>query len=373
MICFTWWGLTQYAARAIEAFNKVSKESVCVVATRPQSSPVKGMERILTCPIVWVEENDTDYLPQLPELPRVIFVSNWNLPCWKTLERAVKANGGKTIAMVDTNCVCLSDVGGLRLRWSDVKIWLRQLVQAVRFRVKIRSRFDAFFVVGASGAKLMRLYGVPRGKVFQGLYGADSSLFTNGIPLAERPKKIIYVGQFIERKNVRRLVQAFARLVSRYPDWSLDLYGAGTLASELNQAISQCVLSNFGESGLNNQGICLHPFCQPEQLPSKYQLARIFVLPSFEEHWGVVVHEAALCGCCLALSDRVGAADDFATVENAARFDPQSVVAMTHALEHLMEFDGDELERAQAKSVELAQNFGLHRFVKSATEICSQV
>lgn len=338
MICFTWWGLTQYAARAIEAFNKISTEPVVVVATRPKSSPVEGMERILSCPLVWVEETDADVLSRLPEVPRVVLVSNWNLPCFRSIEEAVRAKRGIVVAMIDT----------------DYKFNLREILRAIRFRLFLRHRFDRFFCVGASGEKLLRLYGVPGDRIFKGLYGADASLFKNGLPLMERPKRIIYVGQFIARKNVLSLVKAFGRFRERYPDWELEMCGHGALHDQMPEM----------------PGLVVHDFVQPEQLAALYRNARAFVLPSLEEHWGVVVHEAALSGCYLLLSSSVGAGEDFAVEENSSLFNPKSENSLLSALEKLPQKTPEELLRAQEKSIELAKNFGLSRFV---TEMCRLV
>ena len=338
MICFTWWGLTQYAARAIEAFNKVSKESVCVVATRPQSSPVEGMERILTCPIVWVEESETDVLSRLQEVPRVVFISNWNLACFRPIENAVRAKGGVTVAMVDTN-----------FRFSA-----RELLRAMRFRLCLRRRFDKLFVVGASGERLLHFYGAEKKRIYKGLYGADPALFFNGAPLSERPKRILYVGQFIARKNVLRLVEAFRRFHALHPDWELEMCGHGVLHDQIRE----------------QPGLVIHDFVQPEQLAALYRNARAFVLPSLEEHWGVVVHEAALSGCYLLLSRAVGAASDFAVSENSALFDPLSHEEMMMSFGKMAGLSSDELACAQKRSLDFARRFGPHRFVESVKELC---
>lgn len=340
MICFTWWGLTQYAARAIEAFNKVSKEPVCVVATRPQSSPVKGMERILTCPIVWVEESETDVLSRLQEVPRVVFISNWNLACFRPIENAVRAKGGVTVAMVDTN-----------FRFSA-----RELLRAIRFRLCLRHRFDKFFVVGASGERLLHFYGVEKERVYKGLYGADPALFFNGAPLSERPKRILYVGQFIARKNVLRLVEAFGRFHTLYPDWELEMCGHGVLHDQIRE----------------QPGLIVHDFVQPEQLAALYRNARAFVLPSLEEHWGVVVHEAVLSGCYLLLSKGIGARADFAVEGNSFLFNPLSVEEMESAFSAVADHSEHELNVAQTKSLELSRAFGLDRFVVSVVAMCRE-
>ena len=363
MICFTWWGLTQYAARAIEAFNKVSREPVCVVATRPQSSPVKGMEKILSCPLVWVSEHEVDFIDKLPEVPRVLFVSNWNLPAWQYLEKIVRGRNGKIVAMVDTNFELFGN-GGLIKKAS---FFVRQLLRAIRFRVCIRNRFDHFFVVGKGGHRLMRFYGVPDNCVSLGLYGADDSLFHDGTPLPDRSKRIIYVGQFIERKNIRRLIQAFMLANEKLRDsaepnaWQLDLFGAGVLHDELSKTVEQSA----------NRSIHIHQFRQPEDLAKEYRNARVFCLPSFEEHWGVVVHEAALSGCALLLANGVGAAEDFLGAENGISFSPSSVGEMTNAIARVMTWSDEHWIRAQSESIRLASGFGLSKFVKSALEICT--
>ncbi len=362
MICFTWWGLTQYAARAIEAFNKTSNESVCVVATRPKSSPVKGMEQILSCTVVWVEETDVNFINKLPEVPRVLFVSNWNLPAWQYLEKVVREKKGKIVALVDTNFVLFGNGGLIK----KATFFCSQIIRAIRFRICIRSRFSHFFVVGESGRKLMRFYGVSDKHVSMGLYGADDLLFHNGTPLVQRPKRMIYVGQFINRKNVKRLIQAFLLAKKKIGDtdgvnsWQLDLFGAGVLHDEMIRLVDQA----------GDTSIQIHPFCQPEELAKEYRCARIFCLPSFEEHWGVVVHEAALSGCVLLLAKGVGAAEDFLGSDNGVSFSPFSVKEMANAMIRVMSWSDEQLLCAQLESLDLAVKFGLSEFVNSVKLIC---
>ena len=51
-------------------------------------------------------------------------------------------------------------------------------------------------------------------------------------------------------------------------------------------------------------------FVNQTQLPSVYRASDVFVLPSDYEPFGLVVNEAMLCGCAVAVSDRVGAGPD---------------------------------------------------------------
>jgi len=51
-------------------------------------------------------------------------------------------------------------------------------------------------------------------------------------------------------------------------------------------------------------------FANQSQLPAVYRASDLLVLPSEYEPFGVVVNEAMLCGCAVAVSDRVGAGYD---------------------------------------------------------------
>ena len=190
MIVFAWSGFPQYAARCVGAFADISDEPVAVVATRPVV-PIKGMERLCHCSVEWVGQDEATSIAA--NSISTLIVSGWGIPSFDRLARSVRAAGGKVVAMVDNN-----------FRWS-----FREFIKSVRFRIFLRRKFDAFFVPGRSGRRLLRFYGVPDNLIFEGMYSADGSLFRDGMPLAKREKKIVYVGQFIERKNVRRLCQAF--------------------------------------------------------------------------------------------------------------------------------------------------------------------
>ena len=142
--------------------------------------------------------------------------------------------------------------------------------------------------------------------------------------------------------------------------WELELYGSGPLRDELNRTIEQSEQSN-------NRTIHLHDFLQPEELAAKYREARIFCLPSLEEHWGLVVHEAALSGCALLLSNRVGAAEDLLEEGvNGLSFDPFDVDDMSAKFAEAMTRSFETKTAA-----ERAREMGVKRFVKAVEKFRS--
>lgn len=344
MICFAWDGFPQYAARCVGAFAASTDERVAVVATRP-SVPIEGMERLCGCEIIWIVANDTRHLKELfGEIPRAIVVSGWGIEAFNAYSNEVRQVGGKVIAMIDHN----------------FRLSLKEIIKAIRFRLLLRNKFDGFFVPGKSGKRLLKLYGVGEDKIATGIYSADASLFTKGKPLCERDRRIIYVGQFIERKNVRRMVGAFKKAAfSCHDGWSLHLYGSGPLKDELERM-----------AGIS---VFVHPFAQPEQLAGLYQESRAFCLPSLEEHWGLVVHEAALSGCVLLLSNAVGAAEDLLTDTNGFSFDPRDEAGMVETFRRVMEMSDDMLNEAYESSVRIAQTVSVGRFVKGVETLTANI
>ena len=352
MICFAWSGFPQYAARCVRGFAEVSREPVVVVATRPQV-PIEGMDELCGCQIHWIARDEGRHLQELVGcIPKCMFVSGWSIPAFNRFRDEVCANGGTVVAMCDGNWT-LSPFTPLSLRWWQS--FSVECAKAVRFRLFLRHKYNAFFVPGKSGVSLLRFYGARRGRLATGMYAADSSLFFDGKPLSERPKSIIYVGQFIARKNVLRLAEAFLEAnIGR--DWRLDMYGSGPLRGELETLAD-------GKEGF---GLQIHDFVQPEDLAAKYREARIFCLPSLVEHWGVVAHEAALSGCILLLGNKVGATADFLGHANGRDFNPYDMKAIIKALKWAMNLSDGELAMAQAESLRLAAESGIRQFAAGA-------
>lgn len=342
LIAFSWNGLPQYAARLIRAAIKQLGQECIVVGSRP-TIPVAGMERALGQSVIWVDADKPMRWRDLGlDPPSIFFQSGWSYPAFAALGRDAKAVGAKV--------VCLSD--------SNWRRDFRQLALGpVAFRLLYREQFDAMLVPGEQGARLMRYFGMPAERIRQGMYGADPDLFNGGPPLVERGKTMLYVGQFIARKNVLGLAEAFLRFSANSPGWTLRITGSGEHRSHIPSDAS----------------IIVEDFVQPEHLAAQYRAARFFVLPSRVEAWGLVVHEAALCGCGLILSDAIGSADDLADTSNSTRFAAGDSSALESALASAAMFDPHRLGIAEETSRRLARQFGPGRFAQEVGRLVADL
>jgi glycosyltransferase involved in cell wall biosynthesis len=100
-------------------------------------------------------------------------------------------------------------------------------------------------------------------------------------------------------KAPQDVLEAFA--CANVPDSFLVYAGDGPLRGALEQRAR-----NLGIS----ERVRILGFVNQSQLPSVYRAADLFVLPSLYEPFGLVVNEAMLCSCPVAVSDQVGAKYD---------------------------------------------------------------
>jgi glycosyltransferase involved in cell wall biosynthesis len=330
---FAWAGLPDYAARCLRAVRARGLGELQVLGTR-SVTPIRGMEDSLGAPIIWIEGAreglrwaDLD----LPA-PDVFFQGGYGTPAFRALGRDCRAHGGKVVCLSDVNWI-----GGFRQNWID----------PLRHRFGLGRGFDGFFVAGDSGLRWARRAGYRRKPLRAGMLGADPALFTPGPPLATRAKRFLFVGRNDPIKNIERLLAAFEAFTREDEEWRLDLIGPEGLSTAAPPRAS------------------VRPFSSPDQVASALRDSRCLVLPSFRDRWGLVVHEAALSGCALALAPRVGAALDLASSDNAVIFDGWGRGDILHGLRRIARWSDAQWARAEAESLRRAGRFGPQVFADS--------
>jgi glycosyltransferase involved in cell wall biosynthesis len=301
------------------------------VGTVPDIS-YDAIEKVAGLPIHWVAPDDVSvkWSDFATEVPYVFVVSGWATPAFNELGRQVRKNGGAVIAMIDN-------------RWRGD---LRQRLAPIVFKTKYHGWFRAAIVPGKSARRFVRHLGIPDSAIYEGLYSGNPSIFVPGPPLSERPRRFLFIGRFVERKGIRELAEAWSTVQPQLPGWELHAVGEGDLQPILE----------------STPGVVVHPFKQLQELADFYRQSRFLVLPSYEDHWGVVVHEAARCGCGLLLSENVGARDDLANAINSFSFTPGRPSALADAMLRAAQLDEPQLRAVYHESLALAYRFGPHVF-----------
>jgi glycosyltransferase involved in cell wall biosynthesis len=107
-----------------------------------------------------------------------------------------------------------------------------------------------------------------------------------------RQDYILYVGSFIRRKGVEFLIQAFPEIHAHHPQTRLVLVGDGPLKSEYSSTINRLGIQN---------SVDFLGWQSPDQVSEWMRNARLLILPSINEAYGVVLLEALASGTpCIA-------------------------------------------------------------------------
>lgn len=154
---------------------------------------------------------------------------------------------------------------------------------------------------------------LPSGKLHSDLFNALNfnglSIETKGVGIINKditrsiiyskkknnnPLKYIYIGRLIPLKNVRHLIEEF-----NVNNMSLTIVGDGPLTVELR--------------ALANDNIHFTGFVANDKLGELYLQHDVFILPSLQEPWGLVVEEALYWGLPVIVSEAVGCQTELVT------------------------------------------------------------
>lgn len=135
--------------------------------------------------------------------------------------------------------------------------------------------------------------GIPADKVVVVPYGVELSLF-EPVPKEDNVFRVIYVGAMSLRKGIPYLLEALTSL--ELPDFELILIG--TLQDEVKPVFDKYA-GTYKYLG----------FIHRTQLAYHYSQASVFVMPSIEDGFGLVITQAMACGVPVIATTNTGAPD----------------------------------------------------------------
>ncbi|MEG5024191.1 glycosyltransferase family 4 protein [Microcoleus sp. AT8-B5] len=199
---------------------------------------------------------------------------------------------------------------------------------------RILVRFADAFVANSNAGKkyLIEVLNVPEDKIFTRTYlvpdaGALIKLLDQTQPpnLPLKRPIFLYVGRITSRKGIKTLLEACAILKNQgYVDYSLLIIGKGDQREELEAFIKEC---DFEEQ------VTWAGWVEYGNLGAYFQQADIFVFPTFEDVWGMVVPEAMVLGKPVLCSNGAASCELIMSGENGYIFDPSSVQELAEKMQ----------------------------------------
>ncbi|TAK98852.1 MAG: glycosyltransferase [Verrucomicrobia bacterium] len=271
---------------------------------------------------------------------------------------------------------------------------------------RIVNQFSAALVGGSPHVDYLVELGMARERVFTGYDAVDNEYFAATTEEIRRqkaesrkqpglPEKFFLASaRFIEKKNLSRLIEAYAlyreKVETRKAEnrkqkaeaqsvdpsasvstfnfqlstlpWSLVLLGDGPLRETLNSQLSTLNLHDH---------VLLLGFKQYDELPAYYAHASAFIHASTTEQWGLVVNEAMASGLPVLVSNRCGCARDLVQEGvNGFTFDPTNVEQIAGLMLRFSTLNS-QLSTFAATSRTIIANWGTEKFaigLKSAAE-----
>lgn len=179
--------------------------------------------------------------------------------------------------------------------------------------------------------------------------------------LPKRPA-VVALGNFYPQKGLDLLLEAFARLKDKNPDWTLMILGEGPLRPELESLRTKL--------GLNS---CVH---LPGLVKNPYQIlcqADLFVMSSRWEGWSMALAEAMSCGLPVIAADcPVGPREIIHDGIDGVLVPPEDPEALAEVMSRLMS-DESERIRLASKAVEITDRFALDKVMSMWEELLNRV
>jgi 1,2-diacylglycerol 3-alpha-glucosyltransferase len=283
--------------------------------------------------------------------------------------------------------------------WDETRVTWKEWVKR-----RIVGLSSAALVGGTPHKDYMVRLGMPVERIFLGYDAVDNDYFAAKTAELRTPNSelrtrlglpenyFLASARFVKKKNLPRLLQAYARYrafarrsesgheeagtsnIQRMkgsslqggegePPWDLVLLGDGPLRSS--------ILDLRSSLGLD---ACVHlpGFKQYGELPAYYALAKAFIHASTTEQWGLVVNEAMASGLPVLVSNRCGCAQDLVREGvNGFTFDPCNVEELAQLMLKLSTLNAQR-STLGAASREIISHWGLERFAEGlcrATEM----
>lgn len=189
------------------------------------------------------------------------------------------------------------------------KRWIRDSILSIAYRF-----VEGFLAIGTANRAYYRALGVPDNKIFDVPYTVDNDRIIAAAALSQKQRTeirkkyglpvdtpvVLYASKFMRRKHPDDVIHAMASLRDKGQVATLFMVGTGEMEQDLRALSNSLGMDNVVFGGFINQ----------VELPKVYAASDIFVLPSENEPWGLIVNEVMCASIPVVVSDEVGCVPD---------------------------------------------------------------
>lgn len=252
-------------------------------------------------------------------------------------------------------------IGYERTSWTE-----RHTSKLVTFQRKITDKFvTGYLVNGSETKKYLESIGVASDKIHIGGMSADSEGLRKAIAAFPKEERdafrmrfmrkqnglvFLFSGRVEELKGAPHLLEAWKEHIKIYPNDSIILIGMGDAYD---------ILKHEFES---YNSVFLQGRIEYNQVYKYYSIADVFILPTLQDNWSLVIPEAMACGLPVATSIYNGCYSELIKRnENGCVFDPLDKKSLLMALDYFHHVD---LQVHGKRSIEIEKSF--------STEACAK-
>ncbi|HZP65445.1 MAG TPA: glycosyltransferase family 4 protein [Rudaea sp.] len=216
--------------------------------------------------------------------------------------------------------------------------WIRDRVLKYAYKL-----VDGFLAIGTENRRYYKHLGVPEERIFHVPFAVDNDRFKKQSQLSEEKKTdirekygvkkgrfvVLFASKLVPGKHPELVLQAIASLNAEGANCTALLLGSGQMERELRELAKTC----------GSDGVVFAGFVNQSDLPGVFSLADVFVLPTDNEAWGLVVNEAMCAGLPVIVSNLAGCVVDLVTEKNGIVITVDSAASLTSALRQLIRDD----------------------------------
>jgi glycosyltransferase involved in cell wall biosynthesis len=240
---------------------------------------------------------------------------------------------------------------------SRLRLWIRRFVA---------KRIDGYCSCGLKNREYLESLGIQSSTITTVSIAVDNNYFHDSATLAKREEMrrnlelsgMVFsnIGQLVPRKGLDRLLMAWAGLPKEVIESStLLIVGSGTEEGKLKKQAVDLGLSRV-------RFVTAKPI---SEIPYFYAATDVFILPTLEDGWGLVINEAMASGIPVLCSKHAGCFSELLEEGgNGHSFDPLDADDTRRAIITMFEKGTEELARMGKRSMQIVAIFNYDRMAE---------